>query len=114
MRRTTLLIAAMALAFATGAHAQDCAPALLASIKTSALADGRITLPVTVEGHALSFLLDTGGVNSTIKWDLARQMQLPVKQSERKLTGVGGSVLNFALANESLTLGALRVQDKPV
>src|SRR5689334_20276649 len=98
MRRTALFLAAVALAFATAAHAADCAPSRLASIPTSPLADGRITLPVTVEGRALSFLLDTGGVSTTIKWDLARAMALPVTQSERRLAGVDGSSLNFTLA----------------
>jgi predicted aspartyl protease len=69
---------------------------------------------VTVEGHALSFLLDTGGVSTTIKWDQARDMGLPIRQTARHLRGVGGSLLNFALASENFSVGALKVENKPV
>lgn len=105
------LTAQLALGF-TAARAADCGQ--LASIPTTVLPDGRVTVPVTVQGHALSFLLDTGGVSTTIKWDLAKEMGLPVKQTERQLVGVGGSTLNFALAGESFSVGSLKVENKPI
>ena len=110
-----VLVAGLAFSLAGGnARAAECAPARLSTVKTHSLPDGRITLPVTVEGHALSFLLDTGGVSTTIKWDRAREMGLPIQQTTRKLKGVGGSVLNFALAGENFSVGALRVENKPI
>lgn len=96
------------------ARAADCAPRQLAGIKTNMMADGRATLPVMVEDHPLSFLLDTGGISTTIKWELAREMKLPVVQTQRRLTGVGGSMLNFALTGENFSLGGLRVKNMPI
>ena len=72
LRRLAVLAAGLYLIAAPApARAQDCAPQLLAKVATSTLPDGRLTVPVTVEGHALNFLLDTGGANTTIKWELA-------------------------------------------
>jgi predicted aspartyl protease len=99
---------------AGGARAAECAPARLATVQTASLPDGRITVPVTVEGHALSFLLDTGGVSTTVKWDAAKQAALPVRQADRPLIGVGGSMLNFTLAGQNFSLGELRVANKPI
>jgi predicted aspartyl protease len=111
---TTAIAAAFACLAFTPARAADCAPQQLAKVTTSTLADGRITIPVTIEGHALSFLLDTGGVSTTIKWEVAREMKLPVLQTNRRLTGVGGSTLNFALAGENFSVGSLKVENKPI
>jgi predicted aspartyl protease len=112
----TRIVAALVscLAFAGGSAYADCAPARLATVKGGLLPDGRITVPVMVEGHPLSFLLDTGGISTTIKWDLARQMELPVQQTPRRLKGVAGSVLNFTLAGENFSVGALRVENRPI
>jgi len=96
------------------ARAQDCAPQQLAKVQTTTLPDGRLTVPVTVEGHALNFLLDTGGVATTIKWEVAREMNLPVRQTDRRLTGVGGSLLNFTLAGENFSVGDFKAANKPI
>jgi predicted aspartyl protease len=110
----TVIAAALGCLTLTPARAADCAPEQLAKVQTTTLPDGRITVPVTVEGHALNFLLDTGGVNTTIKWEVAREMNLPVRQTDRRLTGVGGSMLNFALAGENFSVGDLKVANKPI
>lgn len=113
MRVLALFVAGFFLAFTGNARAA-CAPERLATVKTAALPDGRITIPVMVEGHPLSFLLDTGGVSTTIKWDLAKEMGLVIQQTPRRLTGVGGSILNFTLASENFSIGELRVQNRPI
>ena len=100
--------------FCQGVLAAECPPVRLATMKTDSLADGRIKIPVTLEGHPLSFLVDTGGVSTTIKWEQARDLGLPVKQSLRKLTGVGGSMLNFAITGENFSIGDLRVRNRPI
>jgi len=117
MMTVTRIAAACLMVFclaSEGANAAECAPERLATVKTVSLPDGRITVPVTVEGHPLSFLLDTGGVSTTVKWDTAKQMALPVKQAARPLAGVGGSMLNFTLAGQNFSLGELRVANKPI
>ena len=100
--------------FCQGALAAECPVVPLASVKTDRLADGRIKIPVSLEGHPLSFLVDTGGISTTIKWEQARELRLPVKQSLRKLTGVGGSMLNFTVTGENFSIGDLRVHNLPI
>lgn len=114
MRIAAMLMSGLALCLAGSARAAECAPARLATITATPLPDGRIALPVTVEGHALSFLLDTGGVSTTIKWDLAKEMGLAIQQTTHRLAGVGGSVLNFVLTSENFSVGELRVQNRPI
>ena len=41
-------------------------------------------------------------------------MNLPVRQTDRLLTGVGGSLLNFSLAGENFSVGDLKVANKPI
>ena len=110
----TVIASALVCLGTSAARAQDCAPQQLAKVQTTTLPDGRLTVPVTVEGHALNFLLDTGGVNTTIKWEVAREMNLPVLQTDRRLAGVGGSVLNFALTGENFSVGEFKVANKPI
>ena len=86
----------------------------LAAIQTGTLPDGRIGVPITVEGHTLSFLVDTGGISTTIKWEEARALGLPVRQAIRKLAGVGGSMLNFTVTGEKFSIGELRVDNRPI
>jgi predicted aspartyl protease len=94
------------------AQAQECAA--LADVKGGQLPDGRVAIPVTVEDRALYFLLDTGGIATTIKWELARAMKLPATQAVRPLNGVGGAVLNFVVTGEHFSIGGLKVDNKPI
>lgn len=106
------LFAAMIFFAAPSAAAQECAAQ--ADVKGGQLPDGRLVLPVTVEGRALYFLLDTGGIATTIKWELARGMHLPATQAARPLNGVGGAVLNFVVTGEEFSIGGLKVENKPI
>jgi predicted aspartyl protease len=99
---------------APAARATECAPARPTIINTSLLPDGRIGIPVMLDGRALSLLVDTGGASSTIKGELAREMGLSVKQTQRRLAGVGGSLMNLAVASENLSIAELRVDSKPI
>jgi predicted aspartyl protease len=107
-----LPLAALLLLAAPAARAEECAA--LADVKGGQLPDGRVVVPVTVEGSALYFLLDTGGIATTIKWELARGMNLPATQAPRPLNGVGGAVLNFVVTGENFSIGGLKVDNKPI
>ena len=112
MTRFLAALATCLLLAAPSARAQECAA--LADVKGGQLPDGRVVLPVTVEGQALYFLLDTGGIATTIKWELARGMNLPATQAARPLNGVGGAVLNFVVTGEDFSIGGLKVENKPI
>jgi predicted aspartyl protease len=105
------LVLATAWLFAGAAHASPCSRA---TVKIDPMADGRIRVPVTVEGRKLSLLLDTGGVVTTIKWERAKEMGLPVRQSVTKVGGVGGSLLNFYVTAQNFSVGGQRVENRPI
>ena len=102
------------IALTGGARAVECVPARPTTIITDALPDGRIRIPVMLDGRALSLLVDTGGVSTTIKGELAREMGLAVKQTQRRLAGVGGSLMNSAVNGENFSIAELRVANKPI
>ncbi len=97
---------------ATGANAQTCPR--LATVETSTLLDGRILVPVLVEGRGLSLLLDTGGISTTIKWERVQDLGLPARKTMRKLRGAAGTVLNSYITGEDFRIGNLRVESKPM
>ena len=109
--RCLTLVLAMVWPFAGAAHASPCSRA---TVKIDPMADGRIRVPVTVEGHTLSLLLDTGGVVTTIKWERAKELGLPVLQSVKRVGGVGGSLLNFYVTAQNVSVGGQRVENRPI
>ena len=112
MTRFVTAIIACLLLTAPGARAGECAA--LADVKGGQLPEGRMVLPITMEGRALYFLLDTGGIATTINWDLAKDMKLPATQAARPLNGVNGAVLNFVVTGENFSIGGLKVDNKPI
>lgn len=84
------------------------------TIKFDYFPDGRIRVPVTVENRTLSFLLDTGGIGTTIEWQQARELGLPVRQSVQRISGVGGSLMNFYVSAENVSVGGLRIKSRPI
>ena len=105
------LVLATVWPFAGAAHAAPCSRA---TVKIDPMPDGRIRVPVMVEGHTLSLLLDTGGVVTTIKWERAKELGLPVLQSVKKVGGVGGSLLNFYVTAQNVSVGGQRVENRPI
>ena len=97
---------------ATGANAQTCPR--LATVETSTLLDGRILVPVIVEGRGLSLLLDTGGISTTIKWERVADLGLTAERTMRKLKGAAGTMLNSFITGEDFRIGELRVANKPM
>jgi predicted aspartyl protease len=98
--------------FATGASAQTCPS--LATVETSTLLDGRILVPVIVEGRGLSLMLDTGGISTTIKWERVADLGLTATRTMRKLKGAAGTSLNSFISGEDFRIGNLRVENKPM
>jgi predicted aspartyl protease len=99
---------------ACGALAADASQCSRSTLKIDSSPDGRIRIPVTIEGRKLSFLLDTGGVSTTIKWEVAKEMHLPVRQSEHRLGGAGGSLLNFYVTAQNFAVGDVSVKNRPI
>ena len=110
--RAGLLFCLFFFAVQVGARAEECPP--LATVETSTLLDGRILVPVIVEGRGLSLLLDTGGISTTIKWERVQDLGLTANRTMRKLKGAAGTMLNSFITGENFRLGELRVANKPM
>jgi predicted aspartyl protease len=103
-----LLAALMIPGVARAADAPDCRLTRYAAIPFTTIADGRIAIPVGVDGQPASFLVDTGGVYVSMTPELAKKIGRPAKEVDRWLVGVGGSVMRTAVHVDEFTIGKLK------
>jgi predicted aspartyl protease len=111
--RALVLLAAGSL-FASAAQAadtQNCNLKRFSALPMSTLSDGRIAVPVAIDGHAASFLVDTGGISATMSRQLATEVGKEPKPFRRGLIGVGGAVLNSSIYADDFALGAMHGKD---
>jgi len=108
---SSLLILAALAFFAPAAEAQDCKLTRFSSLPMSTLSDGRIALPVSIDGHGASFLVDTGGISATMSRPLANEIGKEPKPFRRGLIGVGGEVLSNAIHADDFALGGMHGKD---
>jgi predicted aspartyl protease len=97
--------------FASAAEAQDCKLTRFSSLPMSTLSDGRIALPVAIDGHSASFLVDTGGISATMSRQLANEIGKEPKPFRRGLIGVGGAGLSQAIHADDFGLGEMHGKD---
>ena len=81
------------------------------SLPMSTLSDGRIALPVAVDGHNASFLVDTGGISATMSRSLANEIGKEPKPYVRGLIGVGGAVMSNTIRADDFALGGMHGKD---
>jgi predicted aspartyl protease len=86
---------------------EGCRLERIAEIPVTSLPDGRFTVPVTVAGRKLNFLLDTGGAYGTISSAQANDLHLPVGNVSGGLRGVAGTKYSSASVLGSITLGGI-------
>jgi len=86
---------------------KNCQLARFSEIPITTLPDGRFTVPITLEGHALNFLVDTGGASATISQDQAFNLNLPSMSTTRELGGVAGLKLSTFATIRKVSLGGL-------
>jgi predicted aspartyl protease len=97
-----------------GASAQECEFIRLTTVKTDTLQDGRITIPVSVEGRPMSFMVDTGGTETTIKLEHAIGLGLAPKQASLTIVGVAGSMMNNYVTSSNFSVGELHIKNLPI
>jgi predicted aspartyl protease len=103
-----LLICAVFLpATAQAVDAPDCRLTLYASLPLTTEVDGRVSVPMTVQDKAYSFMVDTGGAVATIGWDQAEELGLKKKPSGNYLVGVGGRLLSSFITPDHIALGKM-------
>jgi predicted aspartyl protease len=109
-----LIVLGLFASAAEAADTQDCRLTRFASLPMSTLSDGRIALPVAIEGHAASFLVDTGGISATMSRQLANKIGKEPERAPRYLIGVGGAVLSSSIHAGDFALGGMHGKDIPV
>lgn len=117
MNRGIWMGLAMSVLLAAPAVAQektDCALIKFSDLPITTLTDGRFTVPVTVEGRVLNFLVDTGGVSATMTGVQAFNLGLTILPTTRELRGVAKTRLNRFARVKNFSLGRLQGVDIPV
>jgi len=95
--------------FCNAAHAADCKPLqIVNTIKLERVSGGdRLLVPVTINGSAEKFLLDTGGYASQIGHEAALALGLKERETDEALFDVSGNMARANTIVEALTLGQL-------
>lgn len=117
MRRLVIACAGMLSLFggqAMAAETDKCALKQLANLPLETLADGRVAIPLMVDGKPFFFMVDTGGVSLTMTWEQAQQLGHEVKRSSMQLIGVGGSAMNSYITVDSMVLGWMKGKNIPI
>ena len=96
---------------AKAADAPDCKLTRFASLPISTLSDGRIAVPVGIEGHEAPFLIDTGGISATMSRELATEIGKEPGRSRRGLIGVGGAIMSSYISADDFSLGPMHGKD---
>jgi predicted aspartyl protease len=74
-------------------------------------ADGRVSVPITVQDKTYSFLVDTGGAMATIGWDQAEELGLSKRTGSIGLAGVDGRYTNSYITADHISLGKMTGND---
>ena len=77
------------------------------ALPVTTLSDGRFTVPITLEGHELNFLVDTGGAIATISSRQAFNLQLDTKATPVALQAVAGFKLSSYATIHKTSLGGM-------
>jgi hypothetical protein len=109
----SLLCAALPLA-APAARARECSPLkLLTSLDLKVVGGQRPGVEVQVAGTPRLFLIDTGGVTSTLSREAADELQLPVRPSHGYvIKRVNGQNLDRTVRVPTLGVGAVEKTDR--
>lgn len=106
-----LAISSVFVPTAKAADAQGCSMRRFTSLPMSTISDGRITVPVAINGHPASFMVDTGGISATMSRQLANEIGKEPKPFRRALIGVGGAVMSSSISVDDFALGPLHGKD---
>jgi predicted aspartyl protease len=109
--RLALSAAMLFVVLAAGANAQTCSLAQMASLDMTILPDGRFTVPVSVNGTALQFMVDTAGVFSKLSGTAADALKLERKATGATMYGVGGKIPVQSVKASSFMLGQNEARD---
>jgi predicted aspartyl protease len=87
---------------------QSCRLTRYATLPLKTESDGRVSVPVAIDGHDLSLLVDTGGAVATLSWEKVEEFGMRKKESSRYMIGAGGSVMSQYVSTENFSIGPLK------
>jgi len=93
------------------AETQPCRLTRYTSVPLNTESDGRISIPVTVNGRDYSFLVDTGGAFASINWSRADELGLSRHPTGKYEIGVEGRYLTTYLRIDKFSIGLLNGRD---
>ena len=107
-----LIVVLMALLAVPPASAQDCRPRKVASLDIVGMESGLIKIKILIDGTPRYFLVDTGGIYSTIYSDVADRLELqriPLDQNV-EIYDVVGSLARQYVDVRDVEIGPLRAR----
>ncbi len=103
--RAFLAIALTALLAPGAVYAQDCTLKQMASLDMTVLADGRVLVPVSINGTPRKFLVDTGGIYSSIGANLAAELGLKKREIAAAIFDSQGNRIKYGTTIDSFKIG---------
>ncbi|HWA92337.1 MAG TPA: retropepsin-like aspartic protease [Rhizomicrobium sp.] len=109
--RYPAILAIAAAGFVSAAQAEDCTLKQMASLDMTMLPDGRVAVPVTINGTSHRFMVDTAGIFSQISADASQKLGLKEQPIEGEMYGVGGRLHLTAANVKSFMVGNNEARD---
>src|ERR1700748_3853048 len=110
MRIHRIAATAAAVLVAPMAHAQTCGLGVMASLDMTTTPEGRVTVPVSLNGTTYQFMVDTAGVFSKVSPDAVHQQNLAETPTSVELYGVKGKERLSSANIASLKLGNVELK----
>ena len=97
---------------ARAADAPDCRLKIVASLEMQTTMDGRVTIPVKVEGHDYRLMVDTGGYINTVSPGVVKhEGYKPAISLGTRLKGMGTSMLSTYVTVKDFAIGNAHGKD---
>lgn len=105
---TAALLAFLPCRQAGAQESPDCRLRAVARLEMQTMPDGRVTIPVQVEGHDYSLMVDTGGYINTLSPQLVKEQGYQPLRSAGELRGMGTTRLDHYVTVKDFVIGRSR------
>jgi hypothetical protein len=99
------LLALLPCSQASAQQAPDCRLRASAMLEMQTMPDGRVTIPVQIEGHDYRLMVDTGGYINTLSPQLVREQSYEPQRSAGELRGMGKRRLDHYVTVKDFMIG---------
>lgn len=104
-RPAAVLLALMICGPVRAEKTPDCRLRVIASLEMQTMPDGRVTIPVQVEGHDYRLMVDTGGYINTLSPQLVKEQGYEPQRSAGELRGMGTMRLDHYVTVKDFVIG---------